>query len=236
MDAIENYEYKLDVGRKVKGKFPDVYMNIVDRNLRKFKTATKYPLVVHEQRNFQELGKWYIVITAESKSRFRRGIIGISAFQLRYDEEGKVTGALLVEGDDDENILIEEYSRDFLEDFADLHGIDVVNEEYSTVFLRFYKENYFSTRKDLGGMFVAEDSEGNEHRIIPFIMATPVGVALGYTNEKKEGNIYFKYELAEDYFAGDNKSMKEISDRVLNFWKDMEDNPWKYSPLKNRIV
>ena len=53
MDAIENYEYKLDVGRKVKGKFPDVYMNIVDRNLRKFKTATKYPLVVHEQRNFR---------------------------------------------------------------------------------------------------------------------------------------------------------------------------------------
>lgn len=235
MEAIKDYQSKLATARKIKEKFSDVFHVIVERNFRKFRTATKFPAVVYEHRNFHELGEWYIVVTAESKSRFRSGIIGISAFQMLYDDNKNVIGVFLVEGDDDGHTFIEEFNRNFLDDYVDSHDMEVVNGSYVPVFMKFYKENFFSTRKDLGGFLVMADDEGREHRIVPFIMATPAGVALGFTNEHHEGHMYVQYKPAEEYFAGDQAAIEEISDRVLNLWNDMEKNPWKYSPLKNLV-
>ena len=66
-------------------------------------------------------------------------------------------------------------------------------------------------------------------------MATPVGVAMGITNENNEGHYYFKHESAEKYFSDKEELLEKVTDAMLDYINDMEKNPFKYSPLKNII-
>lgn len=237
MEIIKDYKAKMAIARQLRAKIEEAGMNIAMRsnNIRKFKKATNYPFVVCEHRNFHKLGEWYVCITAESRSRFFAGIIGICAFKIEKDTDGNITDILLVEGDDDGNTFIEEFTRHFLDDYADIHDIDVDSHNYTSVFLKFYRENYFSNRKGLGYSFVHKDENGKEHVAYPFIMATPVGVAMGITNDKHEGSCYLMYEPADKYFSDKEDLLEKVTDDMLDYMNDMENNPYKYSPLKNII-
>ena len=100
MEIIKDYKAKMAIARQLRAKIEEAGMNIAMRsnNIRKFKKATNYPFVVCEHRNFHKLGEWYVCITAESRSRFFAGIIGICAFKIEKDTDGNITDILLVEG------------------------------------------------------------------------------------------------------------------------------------------
>lgn len=237
MEFIKGYKDKMSIARQIRNKMEEAGKNIVMRshNIRKFKKATSFPVIAYEHRNFHDLGEWYVCVTAESRSRFLAGIFGVCAFQIEKSAENNISDILLVEGDDDGNILLEEYDLQFLDDYTVVHNIVTPTRDYLSVFLKFYRENYFSNRKGLGYSFVHKEENGKEHIAHPFIMATPVGVAMGITNENNEGHYYFKYESAEKYFSDKEELLEKVTDAMLDYINDMEKNPFKYSPLKNII-
>lgn len=232
MEVIKDYKEKIAIAHQIRTMMNDNCMAIVKRKLHKIKTATKFPIVVYEHRIFHNLGEWTFCVTVESKKRFLAGIVAICAFKIEYDKQNNMNAVLLVEGDDGGNVFIEEYEKEFLDDYAYSHELSVDN--YESVYLKFYIENYFSTRKSFDGYFVCQDIKGNEHKILPFIMATPIGVAMGITNDSREGNCYIRYESASKFFGNNEDMFEKITDNMLDYMNDMEKNIWKYSPIKRQ--
>lgn len=234
MELIKNYDAKLKTAKELRKIMPVIGQDIIRKKVGIMKKTKVFPLVLCESHFSKENGEWFFCCIAETKSRMKKGLFGMAAFKVYKDGKGRVDSILLVEGDDNGEVFLHEYLRSFLEEYAEAKGIEGsdIDDNTPKLFKSFFRENYFGFTKYSKIGFTRD---GEDFVISPLLQCSPFGAANGVEGNihGKHEKLFFKYYSSES-LAEDEELYEEITDKCLDYFNDMNNNPWKYSPLKGK--
>ena len=227
----------------IRRRMMDKAHGILEQNRRAFIKATRFPYVCVKDRVLGDLGSFKISVVAESKSRLKMGIVGVSAFKVFEvpDEDGNNSGyysLLHFEYNDDSSHFLYYLLPTFIEDYVKHRfGKGVKDVPVDTVIKSFVKDSYWGSNghlmlsPDKGLSSPLEDTLINNQPCWGVSFVIESGVCFGFENKAKNIQVYFAYKREEDVNEYSNEDLAKVHDLMDAKRRDFDNNPWLYSPL-----